>query len=185
MQCAACQPGTFTNVGTEASCTKCPVGYYCPGASNKIPCPGGLTAPPGAASRRECRGYIPAEGYTANKNQCVVNSPAGNTACYSGTLTTVNGNTYTYAVSSNSLGIIDSTWACSSDQASGQPMTKANMAQLTMGTYCWCGYKKASGWSSSWAFAIELNSAPNCAYNCPWYCAYYASMGTVGSAVSW
>jgi hypothetical protein len=67
-QCLTCPPGTYSNAGNTGACTQCPAGYYCPGATTKLACPGGVASPVGSMTKDDC-GCAP--GTYASGGSCI------------------------------------------------------------------------------------------------------------------
>eukprot|EP00960_Hanusia_phi_P039858 754086-Hanusia_phi.AAC.11 len=52
--CTACSASTFTSSPGQTFCSNCVAGFYCPGNSDKLPCPPGLYADSGASACLRC-----------------------------------------------------------------------------------------------------------------------------------
>jgi hypothetical protein len=149
--------------------------------------------------------YTPAQGFAVNKNMCIANAPwaGGSNQCIGGSWTAWDGtafsattgyNNITYKAQQNDYGIQNFTWACNTTTHSASGVTTGTngsgyqiptLPSLTDGPQCWCGYKSATQWSSTWAYVTDIDSASDCAYNCPHACAGRAHFPKVGGAVSW
>jgi hypothetical protein len=91
-------------------------------------------------------------------------------------------------------GITESIWACTTAEptdASASPGANGTGTQIPSlpgfdgGTNCWCGYKNAAGWSSSWAYHGPYVTEAKCNETCSYYCSYEVMLGGYGDAVSW
>jgi len=189
--CTSCNAWTYTTDGnTSTSCSTCTAGYYCPGSSDRVQCPGSMTSDAWKSAKTDCKivcsawtylkawwsscstceGWYYCPGWTfnfnASSNQWINQCGCGNKCpSWSSKATQCTAGTYQDSKTATDCKSVDNgyyawAWSCS---------------QSSCTTNAWTNYKNSDNWrkninscyiSCAACSYVSTAKANSCAWSC-------------------